>query len=230
MGYALSVSRFIKELERSDGSAVGAVRKIFSFGNPLLNGRMAVALPSLPLAEKEAVSVAQAYPERRVATGSGATRSAFLKALQESEVVHFAGHGLLDQDPGLSGIFLAPGLEVDKGGILFGRDIQDCSSPRLRLIVLSACETSSGNQKRTEGLAGIALAFLEAGAPAVLATQWGIPDESAAAIMTDFHKNLVLGMSGRRALREAQMRYFVRYGRARGNINIWAAYRLIGDV
>jgi CHAT domain-containing protein len=57
----------------------------------------------------------------------------------------------------------------------------------IELLVLSACETASGDRRATLGLAGIAV---QAGARSTLATLWSVVDESTAKIMGEFYRQL----------------------------------------
>jgi CHAT domain-containing protein len=55
-------------------------------------------------------------------------------------------------------------------------------------VVLSACSTARGRVHRTEGVVGIARAFLQAGAPRVLCSLWDVDDEATLALMTRFYE------------------------------------------
>ncbi len=55
------------------------------------------------------------------------------------------------------------------------------------LVVPSACDSASGTLMRGEGLAGLAEAFLHAGAEEVIATHWPVSDEATAALMKAFY-------------------------------------------
>ncbi|MGB5710193.1 MAG: CHAT domain-containing protein, partial [Waterburya sp.] len=57
----------------------------------------------------------------------------------------------------------------------------------IELLVLSACETASGDPRATLGLAGVAV---QAGARSTLATLWSVVDESTAQIMGEFYSQL----------------------------------------
>ncbi len=57
----------------------------------------------------------------------------------------------------------------------------------IELLVLSACETASGDPRATLGLAGVAV---QAGARSTLATLWSVVDESTAQIMGEFYRQL----------------------------------------
>ena len=57
----------------------------------------------------------------------------------------------------------------------------------IELLVLSACETASGDPRATLGLAGVAV---QAGARSTLATLWSVVDDSTAKIMDEFYRQL----------------------------------------
>jgi CHAT domain-containing protein len=72
----------------------------------------------------------------------------------------------------------------------------------LELLILSACETASGDDRAALGLAGVAL---KAGARSALATLWYINDVASGELVTDFYKALQSGrLSRAQALRAAQ--------------------------
>lgn len=74
----------------------------------------------------------------------------------------------------------------------------------LELLVLSACQTATGDRRAALGLAGIAL---RSGARSTLATLWQVNDESTATLMGEFYQQLTEhpGMTKATALREAQL-------------------------
>lgn len=57
----------------------------------------------------------------------------------------------------------------------------------IELLVLSACETATGDQRAALGLAGMAV---RSGARSTLATLWSVNDEGTAYFMGEFYKNL----------------------------------------
>ena len=48
------------------------------------------------------------------------------------------------------------------------------------LVMLSACETGLGKEKRGEGVMGLTRAFMYAGAPTVGVSLWSVADKSTA--------------------------------------------------
>ncbi|OUL23838.1 hypothetical protein BV372_29490 [Nostoc sp. T09] len=73
----------------------------------------------------------------------------------------------------------------------------------VELLVLSACETATGDKRAALGLAGIAV---RAGANSTLATLWSVNDEATANLMRYFYKNLSSTQQTKaEALRRAQI-------------------------
>lgn len=98
-------------------------------------------------------------------------------------------------------------------------------SDPIELLVLSACETATGDKRAALGLAGVAV---KAGARSTLATLWKVSDDSTAALMTEFYKQLAnKEITKAEALRLAQLNllkdpsYRIPY--------FWAPYVLVGN-
>ncbi|BAY81275.1 hypothetical protein NIES267_07510 [Calothrix parasitica NIES-267] len=98
----------------------------------------------------------------------------------------------------------------------------------LELLVLSACETASGDNRSALGLAGVAV---RSGARSTIATLWRVNDEASASLISQFYEQLSktneTGISKAEALRQAQLNilknpdYQAPY--------FWAAYVLLGN-
>lgn len=122
--------------------------------------------------------------------GAGATEGALRKALDGRarwRAVHFACHGLVDPErPMLSALALAPTGE--DGGFL---TVLEVFRMRIRadLVVLSACDTGRGRIYRSEGVVGLARAFMTAGAPRVLCSLWKVDDAATQALMVRFYES-----------------------------------------
>jgi len=149
-------------------------------------------------------------------------------------VLHIATHGLLNAErPQFTGIVLS--LVGNKGDDGFLRTDEvfnlKLGSP---LVMLSACETGLGKEKRGEGVMGLTRAFLYAGAPTVGVSLWSVADKSTADLMTDFYKRLLsspgaasIGSSPSAAMRDAQIAMIA--GKKYSAPFYWAPFVLVGD-
>jgi CHAT domain-containing protein len=100
------------------------------------------------------------------------------------------------------------------------------SSP-IELLVLSACETATGDKRAALGLAGIAV---RAGARSTLATLWSIDDESTAELMSEFYRELVnTKVTKAEALQLAQKALWTHKNQDWKRPYFWASYVLIGN-
>jgi CHAT domain-containing protein len=94
----------------------------------------------------------------------------------------------------------------------------------IELLVLSACETATGDNRAALGLAGVAL---RAGARSTLASLWPIGDNSTALFIQEFYSQLLKGKTTAEALRFAQLKLIEssEYNRPM----YWAPYILVGN-
>src|SRR5207248_9488453 len=104
--------------------------------------------------------------------------------------------------------------ETPGRGIVTGEALIDLDLSGLELAVLSACETGLGDVAGGEGTFGLQRAFHLAGARDVVASLWKVPDQSTAALMALFYRNLwEKNMPPAEALRRAQLEVYRNPGR-----------------
>jgi len=100
------------------------------------------------------------------------------------------------------------------------------------LVTLAACDTSHGKALKSDERLDLTRSFLIAGAAAVLAARWRIPENSATShFLADFYQAYRRGGPGGTALRKDEaLTEARRRSRARGDpAQVWAAWVLIGD-
>lgn len=145
-------------------------------------------------------------------------------------VLHFATHGLLNAErPQFTGLVLSLVGNREADGFLRTDEVFNLRLGGAPLVMLSACETGLGREKRGEGVIGLTRAFLYAGAPTVGVSLWSVADRSTAVLMTDFYRRLLAkeGMSASGALRAAQRQMIE--GKRYSAPFYWAPFVLVGD-
>jgi CHAT domain-containing protein len=95
----------------------------------------------------------------------------------------------------------------------------------IELLVLSACETASGDARAALGLAGAAI---RSGARSTVGTLWQVNDESTSMLMAEFYQQLAKSkISTAEALRNAQL--LLLNNRQYQNPYFWAPFLLVGN-
>src|SRR5438067_2142076 len=143
--------------------------------------------------------------------------------------IHVATHGLLDAErPQFTGVVLSLVGNKSNDGFLRTDEIFNLKlgAP---LVMLSACETGLGKEKRGEGVIGLTRAFMYAGAPTVGVSLWSVADKSTAELMTDFYKRLLTAtpQPPASALRDAQLAMIT--GKTHSAPFYWAPFVLVGE-
>ena len=121
------------------------------------------------------------------------------RLLADGDALHLACHAETDvQEPLRS--HLAMG-----GEFLTAAELMSRRSVRMRLAVLSACETALRGTELPDEAVGLSAALLEAGAAGVVASLWRVPDQGTLALMSRVYELWRLdGLAPGEALRRAQ--------------------------
>jgi CHAT domain-containing protein len=159
------------------------------------------ALAALPRARDEAHAIAGVLVDPvDVRVGDEATEAA-VGAGPSPRLVHLAAHATVDAaHPERSAVHLAASGADD--GLLQVREIVGLDL-RGSIVVLSACDGARG-EVLGEGVYGLSEAFLRAGAKAVVASQWPLRDDEAAALFTELYGHLGEGVALGEALRQTR--------------------------
>jgi len=161
--------------------------------------------------------------------------------ISKYRILHIATHGLLNAErPQFTGLVLSLVGNKSQDGFLRTDEVFNLhlGSP---LVMLSACETGLGKEKRGEGVMGLTRAFMYAGAPTVGVSLWSVADKSTAELMADFYKRLLgpssgsssmtsvssTGVTASAAMRESQLAMIA--GKKYSAPFYWAPFVLVGD-
>ncbi len=141
-------------------------------------------------------------------------------------VLHLATHGQFSSRPENTFILAADGaINVNQFDSLLRRRDEIRPEP-LEMLVLSACQTATGDNRATLGLAGVSV---KAGARSTLASLWHISDRSTAVLMGEFYRQLATSkVTKAEALRRAQVKLLKKYPNYEYPA-FWAPYVLVGN-
>ena len=182
--------------------------------------------PPLSWAKKE-VEMIGAMLGIHSLTGKEATKAEVLKTIGSVALVHIAAHGEMKTGE----IALAPNPErkyvrpEEQDFMLTISDVQ-AAKLRAKLVVLSCCHSAQGKVS-SEGVVGIARAFIGAGARSVLVALWSIDDEATMEFMRSFYQHLKDGNSASVSLNRAMK--CLRESEDFNAPRFWAPFVLIGD-
>jgi len=220
ISYAPSSSVLRTIRSGGDGVRPAPTMDLVAFGDPVFAGELSAMrsgpsvlgedLARLPYTGDEVRTIGELFPEgrTRIFLREDATEEAVLSgnALAGARFVHFATHGIVDEDhPDFSGLALSATDGEAGDGFLQVAEIFNLHLDA-DLVVLSACETGLGRMVRGEGLLGLTRAFLYAGASSLVVSLWSVADRSTSELMKRFYGSLVNEKQSRSvALKDAKL-------------------------
>jgi CHAT domain-containing protein len=123
--------------------------------------------------------------EHLVLEGPEATKSQVTKGMERCNWLHLACHGIQKPiEPTKSALLL-------RDGHLTLEEIVKLRLPKAEFAFLSACQTTTGDEKLSEEAVHIAGGMLLAGYRSVVATMWSIQDELAPEVTDEFYARLI---------------------------------------
>ena len=237
LSFSPSSTVFILCTEAARGKGGAKDERILSVGNPQFD-REEFQLDELSSAAGEAREIASCYRHGSACLliGPDAREDAVLKQLEKCDVAHLASHYVVNEtSPMLSKLLLAKeangsGVRREPDGVLQLDEIYQRKLSRLRLVVLSACQTGIEHYYNGEGMIGMSRPFIAAGVPLVVASLWPVDSDSTAELMIKFHKYRkgTEHRSTTEALRSAQLDMIADSQQHHDDPNRWASFIVIG--
>jgi CHAT domain-containing protein len=147
-----------------------------------IQGEFFAALVNVP---KELDQIKQTFPASQKLLNQEFTVKTIQKQLKSNfPVIHLATHGLFSSNPLKNFIITGDGESISIKEL--SALLREPGTP-IELLVLSACETATGDERAVLGLAGMAV---RSGARSTLATLWPVGDASTAQFMGEFYQDL----------------------------------------
>ena len=104
----------------------------------------------------------------------------------------------------------------DNDGIVTAEEVGGLKLKGTWLVVLSACDTGTGQAKAGEGVMGLRRGFIQAGAQNLLMTLWPISDDTTAQIMLDFYERAFASGNAPPSLLDVQRQWLVKLRKEKG--------------
>ncbi len=171
----------------------------------------------------EAISIGKLFG---ISPRLNASKSDFLKAAAETDILHFSMHAQLDSENPLSSFLAFQQFAGDSGKLT----VNDLLSARLKpnnLAFLASCDTSKVHSG--EGLVSIPWAMLGSGSTSVISSQWEVSDKSTQLFATTFYAEYLKGHSTSLALQKAAILFIQNKHHGFHEPYFWAAFHMLGD-
>jgi CHAT domain-containing protein len=159
---------------------------------------------ALPGVETEVKTIAQTVASSTL-LNQAFTGEALAEKIKNSnaDIVHLATHGQFSSRLEDTFLLTWDGRVNVKELSEYLRSREGQKAKTVELLVLSACDTATGDDRAALGLAGLAV---KSGARSTIATLWPVKDKAAALLMTQFYDNLKQNNTNKaEALRQAQL-------------------------
>lgn len=204
-------------------------------------------MPNSEIEAKDIVDILNRNKIKSVWYNNNNAKEEYLYNNASLYILHFATHGTLLNKNLLDRSFLFynaltfcnatstinnsySGFIANKSdGLLTGLEIVKLELSNTELVVLSACETGKGTAENWINgtyYNSLQRAFRLAGAKAVLASKWKVPDKQTQELMVEFYTNwLEKKMTKHKALQQAQLTLSKKYPEP----YYWAAWAVYGE-
>jgi CHAT domain-containing protein len=162
------------------------------------------------------------YSATKLFTRQESSRKNFLSNLGSYRIVNVFSHastGNNDEEPML----------YMEDSLIRLSELQDIDRIQTQLVVLSACQTSSGKNAIGEGIYSLSRGFAAAGIPAVMATIWRADEHPVYRITVLFNKYIAEGMRKDDALRNAKIDYLKTANKERSLPYYWSNMIIMGN-
>jgi CHAT domain-containing protein len=196
-----------------------------------IQGEIFPALMNVPEELQEIKSI---FPKSQKLLNQEFTATSIEQQLQSGfPVIHLATHAVFSSDPQKT--FIIAGDRSIININTFNSLLSSSNTTKPELIVLSACDTATGDERATLGLAGVAVRS----GSSTLASLWSVGDASTAQLMSQFYREFDKpGVKKAEALQKAQLS-LIQSLRANSSLPelqelpphpyYWAAYVLVGN-
>jgi CHAT domain-containing protein len=184
---------------------------------------------ALPGVETEVNEISQYIPSQLL-LNQEFTNTSLREQIREtpSPLVHLATHGQFSSNPEETFIVTWDNqIKVKEFEDLLRVREETVDAKPIELLVMSACQTATGDKRAALGIAGVAI---RSGARSTLATLWSVKDDSTVVLIDEFYQQLAQPASSvtkAEALRQAQIALM--HSQDFNHPFYWAPFILVGN-
>jgi CHAT domain-containing protein len=169
---------------------------------------------------EELQMIKEFYPAGKYFINNTATLQQFKNNYADAAIIHLATHANAGSDSAIVGIeFYDSTLYLNT---VYTMPL------KAKLVVLSGCETGTGNINKAEGLMSLARGFSYAGTKNVVAGLWQTEDKTSGELFKSFYGNLE-GNSISGSLQKAKLQLLQNASVSQASPFYWAGYIYIGN-
>lgn len=226
------------------------INKGVLMGNPVFGSEKIAPLPGTAAEIQTIESLLEQNEVRTDFFEQNLATEAALKKVSNPSILHIATHGffmgdkvsnegsiasrtLRSANPLMrSGLLLAgagqqdePNIENPSDGVFTAYDAMNLNLSNTELVVLSACETGTGEVVNGEGVYGLSRAFSVAGAKHLVMSLWKVDDQATMKLMSTFYENWLGGQEIKSAFNQAQKAVKEEYE----DPYYWAAFVMVNN-
>jgi CHAT domain-containing protein len=185
-------------------------------------------LNDLPFARQEAAYVSNITGGTLYAN-SNAKESVFKSESGKYDIIHLAMHTLLNEkDPMRSTLIFSHMNDSTDDGYLKTYEIYGIPL-KAKMVVLSSCNTGTGQLNTGEGILSLARGFIYSGSQSVVMSMWEIEDRSGTDIVKMFYNNLKKGYTKSVALKRARITFLKNSDNLRSHPYFWSTLVVYGN-
>jgi tetratricopeptide (TPR) repeat protein/CHAT domain-containing protein len=130
--------------------------------------------------------------------------------------------------PGMASSSASSGEDSGDDGYLTALEVAQLNWKGTELVVISACESGTGETRAGEGVYGLRRAIAVAGARSSLLSLWKVSDDATAAFMEAYYRRLKAGEGRAAALTATQQSFRSHPNPTWRHPYVWAAFQLSG--
>ncbi|NES86129.1 MAG: CHAT domain-containing protein [Moorea sp. SIO2B7] len=172
--------------------------------------------PSLPTVPMEISTITQLWQGKSFLNEKVTLENIKVQRQKPFEIIHLATHAKFNEQ-----IQEKYWIQLWDKKLIFDdlRQLKLYKYPKVKLLVLSACETALGDKYAEMGFAGLAV---KAGVNSAVASLWRVDDQATFALMMQFYHHLKSSPIKAEALRQAQIALL------KGEMNIESGKLILG--